>query len=163
MFCKVCGVLVFFSLPRIGIGTYETCNKVSMLVLGLTRPLVHDRLDWFQFLCLAPFRYVTILSMPHSLHSVWYQGGKSPFISYMSRPSLKQVEIMSTNTSPVKSISVREDKDGKKALHIKQREKKYSSVANFHFSVVSFVEFPSNWRKYSGYLLDVQRMDGIRM
>lgn len=70
--------------------------------------------------------------------------------------------IMS-GSSPVKSISVREDKDGKRALHLKQNEKKYRSVANFHFSVMTFIEFPSHLRRYNGYLLDVHRVDGVSM
>lgn len=70
---------------------------------------------------------------------------------------------MSTSKSPVKSISVREDGDGKRALHIKQKEKRYKSVANFHFSVVSFVDFPPKFRRYNGYLIDVHRVDGANM
>jgi len=70
---------------------------------------------------------------------------------------------MAMNTSPVKSISVREDIDGKRAMHIKQKEKKYVSIANFHFDVLFFVEFPARFSKYNGYLLDVHRKDGISM
>ena len=70
---------------------------------------------------------------------------------------------MAANKSPLKSISVREDGEGKRALHVKQKEKRYKSVANFHFSVVSFMDFPPMFRRYNGYLLDVHRVDGVNM
>ena len=70
---------------------------------------------------------------------------------------------MAEKTSPVKSISVRDDGEGKRAMHIKQKEKKYVSIANFHFQLLHFVEFPARFTKYNGYLLDVHRRDGISM
>ena len=66
-------------------------------------------------------------------------------------------------SSLVKSISIREGKDGKRALHLKQKEKKYRSVVNYHFSVITFIEFPLRLRKYNGYLLGIHRIDGISM
>ena len=65
-------------------------------------------------------------------------------------------------SSPVKSIFIHEDKDGKRALHLKQKEKNYRTVANFHLSVITFIKFPSHFRRYNSYLLEVQ-MDGVSM
>ena len=70
---------------------------------------------------------------------------------------------MAEKSSPLKSISVRDDGEGKRAMHIKQKEKKYVSIANFHFQLLYFVEFPARFTKYNGYVLDVHRRDGISM
>lgn len=63
---------------------------------------------------------------------------------------------MSKN-SPVKSLSVRDGKDGKHSLHIKRGEKSYKSVPNFYFNIFGFVEFPLEFQRINGYLLDVIR------
>lgn len=66
--------------------------------------------------------------------------------------------------SPVKSLSVRDGKDGKRSLHVKRGEKNYESVANFFFEVIGFVRCPSEFQRMNGYLLEVTRSsDGITM
>ena len=70
---------------------------------------------------------------------------------------------MSKN-SPIKSISVREGKDGGRSLHVKRGEKLYKSIANFYFKIFGFVEFPTEFTRANGYLLDVIRSsDGVSM
>lgn len=69
-----------------------------------------------------------------------------------------------SNVSPVKSISVREGKDGKRSLHVKRGDKSYRSIANFYFKIFGFVEFPPEFQRMNGYLLDVVRSsDGVNM
>lgn len=70
---------------------------------------------------------------------------------------------MSKN-SPVKSLTIREGKDGKRSLHIKRGDKSYTSIANFYFKILGFVEFPPEFKRVNGYVLDVIRSsDGISM
>ena len=70
---------------------------------------------------------------------------------------------MSKN-SPVKSISVRKGQDGVRSLHVKKGEKSYKSIANFYFDIFGFVEFPTEFARTNGYLLDVSRSsDGVTM
>ena len=54
---------------------------------------------------------------------------------------------MAEKTSPLKSISVRDDGEGKRAMHIKQKEKKYVSIANFPFSTSTFCGISSAFYK----------------
>lgn len=70
---------------------------------------------------------------------------------------------MAQKTSPVKSISVRQDPGGKRAMHMKQKEEKYVSIANFHFDVEHFVEFPKHFNRYNCFVLEVHRTDGTSM
>ena len=65
--------------------------------------------------------------------------------------------------SPLKSLSVREDSEGKRSFHVKSGENAYKSVANFHFKIVGFVNFPQELHIFNGYLLDVHRSDGENM
>ena len=67
--------------------------------------------------------------------------------------------------SPVKSLSVRDGKDGKRSLHVKRSEKSYQSIANFYFKMFGMVEFAlPEFQRMNGYLLDVVRSsDGVSM
>jgi ribosomal protein L35AE/L33A len=65
--------------------------------------------------------------------------------------------------SPAKSLSVREDQRGVKALHSKIEKNRYKCVANFYFTIKAFVKFRKTHRKYNGYVLDVHRNDGVSM
>jgi hypothetical protein len=67
-----------------------------------------------------------------------------------------------TPESPVKSISVREDESGVRALHFKAAKLKYRRIANFYFVIERFVNFQT-WKKYNGYILTVHRTDGVSM
>jgi hypothetical protein len=67
------------------------------------------------------------------------------------------------NSSPMKSLSVRQNQDGKRSLHVKRGDNSYKSISNFHFLISCFVEFPKEFQRYNGYLVDVQRMDGVQM
>ena len=70
-----------------------------------------------------------------------------------------------SKSSPVKSLSVREGKDGKRSLHVKRSEKSYQSIANFYFEMFGMVEFTlPEFQRMNGYLLDVVRSsDGVSM
>lgn len=63
---------------------------------------------------------------------------------------------------PLKSLSVREDASGSRALHTKTAKNKYLCQANFYFTVEAFVKFPVH-NKYNGYILNVCRTDGVTM
>lgn len=64
----------------------------------------------------------------------------------------------------MKSLSVREGKDGKRSLHIKRDDKSYTSIANFYFKILGFVVFPPEFKRVNGYLLDaIRSSDGISM
>lgn len=65
--------------------------------------------------------------------------------------------------SPIKGLSVREDQQGSRALHAKTGKERYKSIANFYFTVKAFVRFPQVQSKFNGYILTVQRTDGICM
>jgi hypothetical protein len=66
--------------------------------------------------------------------------------------------------SPIKGLSVREDSSGHPAIHKKIGKNKYVCLANFFFRVEAFVKFPhAAHRKYNGYILFVQRVDGVSM
>lgn len=65
--------------------------------------------------------------------------------------------------SPKKSLSVRCDADGRLSIHMKYNQNLYKSVANFCFHIKNFVIFNDNVSKYNGYLLDVERRDGVKM
>jgi hypothetical protein len=67
-----------------------------------------------------------------------------------------------TLESPVKSISVREDQFGARALHYKAGKRRYRCIANFYFIIDSFVQFET-CKKYNGYILNVHRTDGVAM
>jgi hypothetical protein len=73
--------------------------------------------------------------------------------------------IMATPTSPspIKSLSVREDQQGSRALHSKTGKERYKCIANFYFTVKSFVKFPPHQNRFNGYLFDVHRKDGVSM
>ena len=69
-----------------------------------------------------------------------------------------------TPVSPVKSLSVREDKEGASTLHVKMDTDQYRSIANFSFIIKAFVRFPEkDLTLLNGYLLNVQRNDGVSM
>ena len=80
--------------------------------------------------------------------------------------SFQQIRTMNTTKptpeSPIKSISVREDESGARALHSKAGKRKYRCIANFYFTIECFVNFP-NWKKYNGCILTVHRTDGVSM
>ena len=65
--------------------------------------------------------------------------------------------------SPKKSLSVRSDSDGRRSIHIKCSQNLYKSVANFYFCIKYFIIFNDNMSKYNGYILDVERRDGVKM
>ena len=67
-----------------------------------------------------------------------------------------------TPESPVKSISVREDESGVRALHFKVGKRKYKCIANFYFVIECFIKFLV-WKKYNGYIINVRRTDGASM
>lgn len=68
-------------------------------------------------------------------------------------------------TSPIKSLSVREDKDGARAIHAKVSKDKYRCVSNFYFTIKACVKFPSilNLARYNGWILDVHSTDNVSM
>ncbi len=67
-----------------------------------------------------------------------------------------------TPESPVKSVSVREDESGARALHFKAAKQKYRCIANFYLIIECFVNF-ATWKKYNRYILTVHRTDGVSM
>ncbi len=70
----------------------------------------------------------------------------------------------STAVSPVKSLSVREDGSGNRALHTKVAKDRYRCISNFYFDLKAFVKFPGvDHVKYNGFLIDVYRVDGVSM
>ena len=64
--------------------------------------------------------------------------------------------------SPRKSLSVRAAAGGR-ALHKKVEKGRYKPIANFYFTIDSFVKFPSAYKKFNGYGLNVHRTDGVSM
>jgi hypothetical protein len=77
--------------------------------------------------------------------------------------TLRCFEMADTLESPAKSLSVREDSQGVKALHSKIEKGRYKCIANFYFTLKAFVKFGKDHIKYNGYLLDVHRTDGVSM
>ena len=70
----------------------------------------------------------------------------------------------STAESPIKGLSVREDESGNRSLHTKLEKNRYSCISNFYFDLKAFVKFPSiDHMKYSGFIVDVHRIDGVSM
>jgi hypothetical protein len=66
--------------------------------------------------------------------------------------------------SPIRGLSVREDASGCPALHQKVGKNKYICLANFFFRIEAFVKFPLKVHsRYNGYILFVQRVDGVSM
>lgn len=70
------------------------------------------------------------------------------------------IESISMPRSPLKSLSVREDADSKRSLHVKTGENSHKSISNFYFSIVGHVEFEQELHHLNGYLLEVVRTDG---
>jgi hypothetical protein len=70
---------------------------------------------------------------------------------------------MAQSSSPVKGLSVREDQQGSRALHSKTGKERYKCIANFYFTIKAFVKFPKAHSKYNGYIMNVQRTDGVSM
>jgi hypothetical protein len=68
-------------------------------------------------------------------------------------------------TSPMKSLSVREDQDGARAIHSKVSKDKYKCVSNFYFTIKACVKFPVilNLARYNGWILNVHRTDNVSM
>ena len=64
--------------------------------------------------------------------------------------------------SPVKGISIREDRFQQKTLHIKTDENRYKSISDFYFDIKAFVKFADkDLTLYNGYILTVHRKDGV--
>jgi hypothetical protein len=61
--------------------------------------------------------------------------------------------------SPMKSLSVRSNTEGKSSLHVKTGENRYKSIANFAFNIVCFVDFGKRYQHLNGYIFDVTRVD----
>ncbi|CAB4000040.1 nostrin-like isoform X1 [Paramuricea clavata] len=61
--------------------------------------------------------------------------------------------------SPMKSLSVRSNTEGKLSLHVKTGENRYKSIANFAFNIVCFVDFGKRYQHLNGYIFDVTRVD----
>ena len=68
----------------------------------------------------------------------------------------------STPVSPLKSLSVREDQHGSRALHTKTGKQRYACISNFYFNIEAFVMYPEHC-KFNGYILNVSRTDGVAM
>lgn len=69
-----------------------------------------------------------------------------------------------TPVSPIKGVSVREDKDGVSTLHVKTDNNRYRSIANFYFIIKAFVRFRErDLTHFNGYILNVNRHDGVSM
>ncbi|CAB4020744.1 Hypothetical predicted protein, partial [Paramuricea clavata] len=68
-----------------------------------------------------------------------------------------------SSPSPKKSLSVRTDRDRRTSIHSKIGENSYKSVANFYFKMKYFIRFPDHLSRYNGYILDVERKDGVKM
>ena len=68
-------------------------------------------------------------------------------------------------TSPMKSLSAREDKDGARAIHSKVSKDKYKCVSNFYFTIKACVKFPPILKlaRYNGWILDVHHTDNVSM
>ncbi len=66
--------------------------------------------------------------------------------------------------SPIKGLSVREDRAGAKTLHVKTDTNRYKCISNFYFDIKAFVKFEDKEHtKFNGYVLVVYRDDGITM
>lgn len=69
-----------------------------------------------------------------------------------------------TPISPKKSLSVREDQDGAKTLHVKKDTDRYKSISDFYFTIKAFVRFPEkDLTHLNGYIVVVHRRDGVTM
>ena len=68
-----------------------------------------------------------------------------------------------SGTSPRKSLSVREAGDGVRALQKKVEKDRYNPIANFYFTIYTFVKFSVAFKKLNGYILNVHRTDGVWM
>ena len=65
-------------------------------------------------------------------------------------------------TSPVKSLSVREDNDGAICIHKKVKAGMYESVSDFWFKIEKLVQFEKSLAGNSGYIFNVHKVMGDR-
>jgi hypothetical protein len=72
--------------------------------------------------------------------------------------------MTSTTVSPIKGVSVWEDRTGARALHVKTDTDRYKCISNFYFIIKAFVKFDDKeFTKFNGYILVVYRNDGDSM